>query len=101
MVAMVTTSMPDQSNDHCLIQQRRFFLLLLLAAALATGIAQRLGNRVFLLLQGTAQLAQGDVLQLADALAGDAELLADFLQRAGLLPVQAEARINDLALALI
>ena len=36
---------------------------------------------------GVAQLGEGLGLDLADALAGDAELLADLLQRAGLLVV--------------
>ena len=38
-------------------------------------------------------------LDLADALAGDAEALADLLQRAGLLAAEAEAELQDLALA--
>ena len=38
-------------------------------------------DRLFLLLKGSAELHQRDVLQLADTLASDAELLADFLER--------------------
>src|SRR4051794_9816227 len=48
--------------------------------------------------QRVAQLGQGLRLDLADALAGDAELLADLLERAGLAVVEAEAEPDDLLL---
>ncbi len=41
---------------------------------------------------GVAQLAQGLGFDLADALAGDVELLADLLQRAGAAVLEAEAQ---------
>ena len=47
-----------------------------------------------------AQLAQRLGLDLADALAGDAELAADLFERAELAVLQAEAKDDDFALAL-
>ena len=46
-------------------------------------------------------LRQGDVLELADALAGDVESLADLLERQLVLAVEAEAQPDDLGLALV
>ena len=45
------------------------------------------------------QLLQGFGLDLSDALAGNAELLADFFQRMGAATLQAEAHAQDLLLA--
>src|SRR5947207_1341314 len=47
-----------------------------------------------------AQLAKCDRLDLADALAGDAELDADLFERAVAAIFQPIAQLNDLALAL-
>src|SRR5713226_1934570 len=49
---------------------------------------------------GMAQFAQGLGLNLTDALAGDVELFAHFLQRAAAAIVQAEAQLQHFALAL-
>src|SRR5690606_23158495 len=46
-----------------------------------------------------AELAQGLGFDLADALAGDVELLADFFQRVIRVHVDAEAHAQDLGLA--
>ena len=46
-----------------------------------------------------AQLAQRLRLDLADALAGDAELAADLLERAAAAVFEAEAQLQHLALA--
>src|ERR1700745_1760054 len=43
-----------------------------------------------------AQLGQGLRLDLANAFAGDAELLADVFQRAGLAIIEAEPHAHDL-----
>src|SRR5262245_66069153 len=59
-----------------------------LGAAQGLGLGERL------------QLLQGVVLDLADALTGDAEGAADLLQRAGVLALQPEAQLDHLALAL-
>src|ERR1700722_3626562 len=48
---------------------------------------------------GVPELGQGLGLDLADALAGDAELLAHFLQRPGMAVHQAEPELDDLLLA--
>ena len=56
------------------------------AQALRLAVALQLGHRLG--------------LDLADALAGEAELLADLLQRARLPVLEAEAQLDDLALAL-
>src|SRR5450830_217128 len=45
------------------------------------------------------ELGQRLGLDLADALAGDAELLADFLEGARMLALEAETQLDDLALA--
>src|SRR5581483_11296849 len=50
---------------------------------------------------GVAQLRHRPRLDLADALAGEVEVLADFLEGAGLAAVEAEAEAEDLALALV
>ncbi len=42
------------------------------------------------------QLADGLCLDLADALTGDAEVAADFFQRAGTAIVQTKAQADDL-----
>src|SRR4051812_48492943 len=52
-------------------------------------------------LQTLAELAQRLALDLADALAGQAEALADLLERLGLLVVQAEAHAQHRRLALV
>jgi RNA polymerase primary sigma factor len=46
-----------------------------------------------------AQLAQRLRLDLADPLAGDVELLADFLERAGAAVLEAEPELKDASLA--
>ena len=46
-----------------------------------------------------ADLAEGEIFQLADALAGDLEFLADFLKGQLLLAVQAEAQLDDAGFA--
>src|SRR5437588_6009932 len=51
--------------------------------------------------RGVAQLRHGPGLDLADALAGQVEVLADLLERAGLAAVEAEAQLEDLALPLV
>src|SRR5690606_14192580 len=48
-----------------------------------------------------AQLGQRLGLDLADALAGDAELAPDLLERPGLTVLEAEAQPDDLLLALV
>src|SRR3954468_10748738 len=48
-----------------------------------------------------AQLAQGARLELADALAGDAEVGADLLERLRRLAVEAEAAVDDVAHAVV
>ena len=58
-------------------------------------------DRTLFLAQRPAQFRQRDVLQLANSLAGDAELLADFLERLRLAAVKPEALENDLLLAII
>ena len=58
-------------------------------------------DRLLFLLQRAPQLHQGDVLQLANALARDAEFLADFLQGLGLAAIEPEAGKNDLLLAFV
>jgi hypothetical protein len=50
---------------------------------------------------GMAHFAQRLGFDLADALAGDVELAAHFLQRARVAVAQAEAQFQDLALALV
>ena len=50
---------------------------------------------------GVAELGQRLGLDLADALAGDAELPPDLLERAGLAVVEPEAQPHDLLLALV
>src|SRR4029453_1813939 len=49
---------------------------------------------------GVAQLGEGLGLDLADALAGDAEFAADLLQGAGVAVGEAEAELDDLLLPL-
>jgi hypothetical protein len=49
---------------------------------------------------GVAQLGEGLGLDLADALAGHAELAADLLQGAGVAVGEAEAELDDLLLPL-
>src|SRR4029079_17154265 len=48
-----------------------------------------------------AQLAHRPCLDLADALAGEVEVLPDLLQRAWLAAVETEAQLEDLPLALV
>ena len=48
-----------------------------------------------------AELGQRLRLDLADALAGDAELAADLFERAGLAVLEAEPQPHDLLLALV
>ena len=48
-----------------------------------------------------AQLRHGAGLDLADALTGEVEVLADLFEGAGLAPVEAEAQLEDLALTLV
>src|SRR5262249_31150374 len=62
--------------------------VLLHAVAQALGLGQRL------------ELLERVVLDLADALARDAECLADLLERAGLHPVEPEAELDHAPLAL-
>src|SRR4029453_4775330 len=52
-------------------------------------------------LPAAPQLLLGLALDLPDALPGEAQALADLLQRARLLAVQAEAHADDLALLLV
>ena len=47
-------------------------------------------DRLLLLLESATELHQSDVLELADALARDAELLADLLEGLGLATIEAE-----------
>src|SRR5688572_29358668 len=49
--------------------------------------------------RGVAEFAQAFGFDLADAFAGDFELLADFFQRAGVAVDEAEAQFENLALA--
>ena len=62
---------------------------------------QQVLDWLFLLLQSTSQFHQRDVLELADALARDAEFLTDFFERLRLSAIEAEAGEDDLFLALI
>ena len=48
-----------------------------------------------------AQLRHGPGLDLADALPGEVEVLANLLERAGLTPVEAETQLEDVSLALV
>ena len=48
-----------------------------------------------------AELAHRTRLDLADALAGEVEVLADLFERAGLAPVESEPQSQDLTLALV
>src|SRR5581483_12191075 len=50
---------------------------------------------------GVAQLGHGAGFDLADALAGEIEVLTDLFEGAGLAAVEAEAEAQDLALALV
>jgi hypothetical protein len=50
---------------------------------------------------GVAQLGHGAGFDLADALAGEVEVLTDLFEGAGLAAVEAEAEAQDLALALV
>ena len=52
-------------------------------------------------LERVAQLRHGPGLDLADALTGEVEVLAHLFEGAGLAPVEAEAQLQDLALALV
>src|SRR5579883_1594369 len=65
------------------------------------GPPTRRRDEALLALQVLAELAQGLALDLADALARQAEALADLLERLGLLVVQAEAHAQDRRLALV
>src|SRR5690606_15611487 len=47
------------------------------------------------------QLAHRPRLDLADALAGEVEVLADLLERARFAAIEAEAELEDLALAVV
>src|SRR5664280_752651 len=47
------------------------------------------------------ELRHGPGLDLADPLAGQVEVLADLLERAGLAPIEAEAQTQDLPLAFV
>ena len=49
--------------------------------------------------RGVTELVERLALDLADALARDAELAADLLERAGVSVLEAEAELDDLALA--
>src|SRR5438067_4603256 len=51
--------------------------------------------------RGVAQLRHGPGLDLADALAGEVEVLPDLFERAGLAPVEPEAEPQDLARPLV
>ena len=58
-------------------------------------------DRALFLAERAAQFRQRDVLQLANALAGHAEFLADFLEGLRFAAVEAEAREDDLPLAIV
>src|SRR4051794_41027014 len=58
-------------------------------------------DRFFFLAQCATQLRERDILQLTNALARHAELLADFLERLRLSAVEPEALENDLLLAVV
>src|SRR4051794_33467376 len=79
-------------------------------AAIASRVREGWGGRDLLLRQvvaqgvgalRVAQLGHRLTLDLPDPFAGEAEPLADLLQRAGLLPVQAEAHDDHVALAVL
>src|SRR5205085_211414 len=53
----------------------------------------------FLRGHGVAELAEGFMLDLADALAGQPDALADFFQRHGLFAIKSVAHLEDLGLA--
>ena len=63
--------------------------------------AKRTRTGIFFFLEGAAELLEGDVLELTNPLAGHAEFLADFFERLGLLPGEAETGVDDLALTLV
>src|SRR5207245_11179447 len=78
-------------------------------AASAPDLGERPGARASALVEvvaqlltadGVPQLRQGLGLDLADALAGDAELLADLLEGASLAVVEPETHAHDLLLAI-
>src|ERR1700730_1506686 len=58
-------------------------------------------DRLLFLAQSAAQFRKRDVLQLANALASDAEFFADFLERLRLATVEPEALENDFFLAIV
>jgi hypothetical protein len=56
---------------------------------------------VFLFLEGAAEFFEGDVLELADSFAGDAEFLTDLFECFGLMAVEAEAGVDDFSFAFV
>ena len=52
-------------------------------------------------MKGTTEFSKGDILKLANPLAGDPELFADFLEGLGFVAIESETGIDDFALAIV
>src|SRR5690606_38523436 len=90
---------PARTGSDC--QGGFLFVAEKVVVALLAAFAKRTRTGIFFFLQGSAELLESDVLQLADPLAGHAEFLADFFESFRLLPGEAKAGVDDLAFALV
>src|SRR6188508_195980 len=96
VIAVHQSAKRDDEHPNPRLRRGRMFLSLLVS--LRSGCLFQVASQAAAV-RGVAKLAQGLGLDLADALAGDAELAADFLEGPVLAIAEAEAELDDLALA--